>query len=258
MSQADQIRAYVIKQIADPVRAAGKLRFSVRAGDVHHATGLSNAMPNVCSAIGSKKFETAAGVRLVHRVGPHAGPNAKFEFEFTEPPTRTSAPPANAGGADNQHLRGLGRGARAEATPVDFTDAVCLISCVKTKQPKAAPARELYISSLFLKARDLVEAHGSPWYVLSALYGLVPPHEVIQPYDLTLNKQGIAYRKDWARKVLQDLMPRLNGHTRLIFFAGQRYREFLVSPLRQAGFEVCVPMIGLRQGEQLAWLSRSR
>lgn len=256
--QADRIRAFVARRIAAPAHAAGRSRFLVRAGDVHRAMGLFNALPSICSAIGSRKFETIAMVRLVHHEGPHAGSNAIFEFEFLEDglASRTEKEPfAEATWSDILVLNQSMRAARHE---VDFTDSVCLISCVKSKQESAAPARELYVSQWFRDARNLVEASGAQWYVLSALYGCVEPERVIQPYDYTLNRLGVADRKAWARQVLDALIPKLVDKRRVIMFAGQRYREFLVGPLREAGFEVVVPMEGLRQGEQRAWLSRLR
>jgi 5-methylcytosine-specific restriction enzyme B len=48
---------------------------TIRAGDVHQAMGLSNALPAVCSAIGSDKFGELAGVKLVTHAGPANGAN---------------------------------------------------------------------------------------------------------------------------------------------------------------------------------------
>ena len=59
----------------------------------------------------------------------------------------------------------------------------------------------------------------------------------------------------WANGVLQILIPRLHDCKRVVFFAGQRYREFLVEPLRADGKEVEVPLEGLRRWEQRAWLA---
>lgn len=81
-SMADQIRSFVIETVAEPARAAGEAGFEVRAGDVHRAMELSNAMPNVCSAIGARKFEQQAGAVLRERMGPHAGASAIFRFVF--------------------------------------------------------------------------------------------------------------------------------------------------------------------------------
>lgn len=39
------------------------------------------------------------------------------------------------------------------------------------------------------------------------------------------------------------------------FFAGKRYREYLVPLLQEVGYTVEVPLMGLRIGQQLAWFS---
>ena len=107
-------------------------------------------------------------------------------------------------------------------------------------------------------ARDIVEASGARWFVLSALYGLVAPDERIKPYDYTLNRLGVAERRAWAAEVLDDLLPEVADVPRVVMLAGARYREFLVGPLQQRGIAVEVPMAHLRRGEQLAWLSEYR
>ena len=130
-----------------------------------------------------------------------------------------------------------------------------LISCVKSKLSHSAPARALYTSGWFRKVRDIVEASGARWFVLSSRYGLVAPDAEIAPYDYTLNTVGVDERKGWATNVLDKLLPELASEMRVVMFAGRRYREFLVEPLRQRGIEVEVPMAKLTRGEQLAWLS---
>jgi hypothetical protein len=72
---------------------------------------------------------------------------------------------------------------------------------------------------------------------------------------VTLKNMGIAERRQWATKVMSALLPKLAGKRRVIFLAGDRYREFLTGPLRAAGLQVVVPMEGLALGEQLAWLN---
>ena len=75
------------------------------------------------------------------------------------------------------------------------------------------------------------------------------------PYDYTLNTLGVAERRDWATDILDKLLPEMASERRVVMFAGYRYREFLVEPLRQRGIEVEVPMANLTRGKQLAWLS---
>src|SRR6266545_8383566 len=76
--------------------------------------------------------------------------------------------------------------------------SVYLVSCVSKKRTNPSPARDLYISDWFLKARDYVESTHSPWFILSAEYGLVSPDQVLAPYERTLNTMSKAERNAWA------------------------------------------------------------
>ena len=129
-----------------------------------------------------------------------------------------------------------------------------LVSCVKTKQCYPAPARDLYTSNWFVKARTCVERSGRSWYILSAKYGLVEPNEQIEPYEKTLNDMGADDRRAWARGVIETLEPHLIGVKSVVFLAGRNYRECLVLALHRRGIAVSVPMEGLGFYEQLAWL----
>jgi hypothetical protein len=146
------------------------------------------------------------------------------------------------------------KAARSEAPP-DLTAALVLVSCVGKKLSEPAPARLLYRSDWFTKVRTLVENQKAEWLILSALYGVVAPDTCIAPYEKTLNTTGIAERRAWAEDVLGRLGPRLIGRRRVVIFAGQRYREFLVPALLRDGYGVDAPMESLRIGEQLAWLA---
>lgn len=129
-----------------------------------------------------------------------------------------------------------------------------LVSCVKTKRATAAPAKDLYISPWFRKARACVEKTGCPWRILSAKYGLVHPGTEIAPYEETLTKMSAAERRVWADEALARLDPCLAGVETVVFFAGQHYRKLLVPALRERGLAVEIPMRGLSWGEQLRWL----
>ena len=129
-----------------------------------------------------------------------------------------------------------------------------LVSCVARKLDTPSPAKDLYTSAWFRKARAYVESTESPWYILSAEYGLLDPERVVEPYEKTLNTMGIRDRRFWAERVFSQLEAVGVTDGRLSFLAGQRYREFLVPRLRGIGIEVEVPMAGLRIGEQLRWL----
>jgi hypothetical protein len=77
---------------------------------------------------------------------------------------------------------------------------VYLVSCVGMKRAAPAAARDLYISPWFVGVRDIVERTGSPWFILSAEYGLISPEAVLAPYERTLNIMGKPERRDWATR----------------------------------------------------------
>src|SRR5260370_30099690 len=92
MREADRIRQFALDHYVALARAEGRSEITIRAGDVHQAMGLANAMPAVCSAIGSSKFEELARVTPINRTGPANGANVYFKFSVTgatlpSPPT---------------------------------------------------------------------------------------------------------------------------------------------------------------------------
>ena len=134
---------------------------------------------------------------------------------------------------------------------------IALVACVSKKNESPMSARDLYISDWFLKASAYADRISDQWFILSAKYGLLDPDDVIDPYDETLNKMPVKARRDWAVRVQDELIPQLNYGDQLVILAGMKYREFLVDPLGASGYQVEIPMEGLRIGEQLSWLSNN-
>jgi hypothetical protein len=147
MTQADKIRQFALDRYVVPARAMELTVITIRAGDIHREMNLANAMPAVCSAIGSNKFEQIAQVRSLNRTGPANRANVYFEFGLAADPlpTQAVALPANA------PLR-TPASPRAEKK-LDLAAALVLVSCVKSKRARSAPARSLYTSAWFCKAR---------------------------------------------------------------------------------------------------------
>jgi cytoplasmic iron level regulating protein YaaA (DUF328/UPF0246 family) len=131
-----------------------------------------------------------------------------------------------------------------------------LVSCVSQKSAHAAEARNLYESPLFKKARKYIEERCDSWYILSAKFGLVDPHQVIPPYEETLRTKPRAEREQWAQRVWADLSTRLQAGDHIVILAGERYREYLVPHIIEFGCVLEVPMKGLAIGKQLQWLSK--
>jgi cytoplasmic iron level regulating protein YaaA (DUF328/UPF0246 family) len=137
-----------------------------------------------------------------------------------------------------------------------MSTTIALVACVSKKNKTPMPARDLYISDWFKKASSYADSISDQWFILSAKYGLLDPDDVVEPYDETLNKMPVNQRRSWSKKVLEDLIPKLNVGDQVVVLAGMKYREFLVSPISSKGIQVKIPMEGLRIGEQLSWLSK--
>lgn len=135
------------------------------------------------------------------------------------------------------------------------SESLVLVSCVKSKATRRAPAQDLYTSAWFRKARGYAEAAGGPWFILSAQYGLVAPDTLLEPYELTLNDMGVAERRRWTATVMAQLGPLLTPQQPVILLAGGRYREFLSPELEALGSEVQTPLARIAGlGPQQNWL----
>lgn len=138
--------------------------------------------------------------------------------------------------------------------PSEGSEQIYLVSCVGKKLASAAPAKDLYTSAWFKKARCFVENQGAEWFVLSAKHGLISPEQKIEPYERTLNRMKKKEREQWAYSVFNQLQNHVTPSHAVTFLAGRRYREFLEVWLRHNAIDVDVPMVGLGIGKQLKWL----
>lgn len=126
-----------------------------------------------------------------------------------------------------------------------------LIGCVSRKAAERRRAADLYLSPLFLKRRAFAERSGRPWWIFSALHGVIDPKTELDPYDVTI--PGLSRRQkvrlvELVGSQLDDLAP---GVEELEVHAGAPYRGIL----RSAGIRVVNPLAGLGIGRQLAWYS---
>lgn len=136
---------------------------------------------------------------------------------------------------------------------------IYLVSCVNEKESEAKVAKELYKSDWFKKARAFAERNADQWFILSAKYGAISPDQVIDTYNETLNEKRWIHRRLWSCKVTRQLEAlgldfENTEDTRIVFLAGDFYREELEEDFRECGFLVEVPMRGLFIGEQKSWL----
>jgi hypothetical protein len=136
-----------------------------------------------------------------------------------------------------------------------------LVGCVKSKLSSAAPAKDLYLSPLFVGRRNYVEHSCDEWWVLSALHGLVNPSAIIDPYDVTLKGASTAERRRWSNDVLVSIIKAVNPLPGDVFefHAGADYRNFgLVQGLQDLECVTENPADGMRQGEQVSFYQSVR
>lgn len=259
MATADEIREYVIETQIKPARAASRRAITIRAGDIHAAMGLQNAMPNVCSALGGHKLRNLSNVCLREREGPRNGADVYFTFQLDDAESSATRPvPYERSHSGGSFAPGRRSQLSTQSDWPEWKTALILVSCVKTKASFETEAEHLYTSPWFRNARSLVKKHGREWRILSAKYGLLRPSQRVQPYEKTLKGARVSERRKWADGVLKDLLPDARCFERVIFLAGMNYREFLLPRLVEAGLRVDVPMEGLPLGSQLSWLERNQ
>jgi len=133
---------------------------------------------------------------------------------------------------------------------------VALVSCVKSKGSVAAPAKDLYTSTLFKRMRAYAEVHADAWFILSAEHGVLHPEQIVAPYERTLKKMSRDDRHAWAERVREQLRAVLPARAKIVLLAGLPYRRPIEPFLRQLGHSVIVPMEGLPIGKQLQWLKQ--
>ena len=156
-----------------------------------------------------------------------------------------------------------------------MTTRILLMGCTSSKMTALAPARELYQGDLWSKRRAYAESQGCPWYILSALHGVVDPDRVLEPYDCTLTQarqqvrpwqtDGLVHHL-WSTLVFK--LPRYNPARMrwtpddpkacvLEVYAGAPYVELVRSAVDahrvSERVQVVAPLAGLQIGERKRW-----
>ena len=133
-------------------------------------------------------------------------------------------------------------------------EKIVLISCVSKKLKKKSKAKDLYISPLFKFNFSYAQSlNPDEIFILSAEHGLLNPEKEIEPYDKTLNDMGSKEIKQWSNKVIAELKKVSDvKNDKFIFLAGERYRKFLISEIKN--YEI--PLKGLSIGKQLQFLKQ--
>lgn len=106
ISDSDLVRQHASEEYLAAARSRGDRTVTINVGAVHKALALNNRVPLVCAALGSKKFLTEHGLRLLSKTGPPSGQSTTvtFTYEIVKPEPQKPA-------ADEawQSLRGIAK-----------------------------------------------------------------------------------------------------------------------------------------------------
>jgi hypothetical protein len=105
-SGSDAIRRHAYEKYVLQAHRRKEKLISINVGEVHRELGLSNRVPLVCAALGSKKFLTEHGLRIVSKTGPPSGQSTTVTFLYE---MVNSMPEKQAVDEMWESLRGIGK-----------------------------------------------------------------------------------------------------------------------------------------------------
>jgi hypothetical protein len=76
------VRRYAYEKYVSRAQARRENTVSINVGEVHRALALNNRVPLVCAALGSKKFLTEHGLRIISKTGPPSGQSTTVTFTY--------------------------------------------------------------------------------------------------------------------------------------------------------------------------------
>jgi hypothetical protein len=81
-SDSDRVRQHASEVYVSAARRRGERTITINVGAVHKALALSNRVPLVCAALGSKKFLTENHLRLISKTGPPSGQSTTVTYTY--------------------------------------------------------------------------------------------------------------------------------------------------------------------------------
>ncbi|MGH9497306.1 MAG: hypothetical protein ACRD3B_20080 [Candidatus Sulfotelmatobacter sp.] len=82
VSNSDAVRRHAYEKYVSRAQRGREKKISINVGEVHRELGLNNRVPLVCAALGSKKFLTEHGLRIVSKTGPPSGQSTTVTFTY--------------------------------------------------------------------------------------------------------------------------------------------------------------------------------
>ncbi len=192
-------------------------------------------------------FSRAALITWVSARRPDVGV-ASIAKDIQAATANAGSPPSGRTPLLHRVERGLYRRHRPgfeEAPPVDETGRVVLVGSSGGVAASPRPARDLFRSDGFARAREHAIGSGRPWFVLSAKHGLLDPDDVVGPFAVLIGDQPAGYRAAWAEWVVVQLADRvrLTGVT-VEVHGGVDFAQALKGPLERRGARTEIPLPG--------------
>jgi hypothetical protein len=103
---SDAIRRHAYEKYISVARRRREKIVSINVGEVHRALALNNRVPLVCAALGSKKFLTEHGLRILSKTGPPSGQSTTVTFTYEVVRSESQKPTADEAW---QSLRGIAK-----------------------------------------------------------------------------------------------------------------------------------------------------
>ena len=103
-SMSDHVREQASRNYVGAARRQGMDRFSINVGEVQKDSKLRNRVSLVCSALKSKKFLQANGLRLLSESGPPSGMSTTvtYTYEFIDGENSPGTKPQSGSGGTPQ------------------------------------------------------------------------------------------------------------------------------------------------------------
>jgi hypothetical protein len=103
---SDAVRRHAYEKYISAARSRREKTVAINVGEVHRALALENRVPLVCAALGSKKFLTEHGLRILSKTGPPSGQSTTVTFTYEIVPSELQKPTAEEAW---QSLRGIAK-----------------------------------------------------------------------------------------------------------------------------------------------------
>jgi hypothetical protein len=133
---------------------------------------------------------------------------------------------------------------------------IAIVGCGKRKRAEEWCARDLYTGGVTLARFRYAEREASDWRILSALYGVIHPDEVVEPYDYTIRDLREAGRiEQWASNAAFEIfhLTVVEQDRDVELHLGEAYARPLVPELEARGLTPRLPVRGLGTGKLLSW-----